>query len=347
MQTTYRAMQVTQPGFLELVERPTPTPGAGEVLIEVDACGICGADVGDIEGADPTLQPPRVPGHEVVGRITALGAHVPSIWKIGQRVGVGRLGGPCGECAQCRQGHFQLCQNQPFVGATCDGGYAEVMLARASGLVSIPDELHAEEAAPILCAGIATFNALKKCGAQAGDTVAILGIGGLGHMALQYARRMGFRVVAVGRGSDIANDALDLGAHLYIDTNEEDAAAKLKAMGGAQAIITTIGAPAVVSPLMAGLAPQGRLVLLGAGKDPLPVSAGHLIVGERSVLGSITGSPWENEKTLDFSVLAGVRPKIEVMPFEQANEAYQRMKSGNVKFRMVLTVGGQRSTEIA
>lgn len=336
MKTTYRAMQVTRPGFLELVERPTPKPGVGEALIEVEACGICGADISDIEGADPTLQPPRVPGHEVVGRIAALGEHTPSIWKVGQRVGIGRLGGPCIECVQCRQGHFELCLNQPFVGATCDGGYAEMMLARASGLVSIPDELNSEEAAPILCAGIATFNALKKCGAQAGDTVVILGIGGLGHMALQYARRMGFRVVAVGRGSDIAKDALGLGAHVYIDTSEEDAVERLKRMGGAHAIVATIGHPATVSALMAGLAPQGRLVLLGAGKDPLPVSAGHLVIGERSMLGSITGTPYENEKTLDFSVLAGIRPKIEVMPLEQANEAYQRMKSGDVKFRMVL-----------
>ncbi|MDZ5460742.1 alcohol dehydrogenase [Azohydromonas lata] len=341
MKTTYRAMQVTRPGTLELVERQTPTPGAGEVLIEVEACGICGADAADIEGADPMLQPPRVPGHEVVGRIAALGTNTPSIWKVGQRVGVGRLGGYCNECIQCRQGRFQLCLNQPFVGATCDGGYAEMMLARSTGLVSIPDELNAEEAAPILCAGIATFNALKKCGAQAGDMVAVLGIGGLGHMALQYARRMGFKVVAVGRDSDIAEDALTLGAHVYIDTSQEDAAAKLKSMGGAQAIVTTIGHSGTVSALMGGLAPQGRLVLLGAGKDPLPVSAGNLVVGERSVLGSITGSPYENEKTLDFSVLAGVRPIIEVMSLEKANEVYQKMKSGDVKFRMVLTMTGR------
>lgn len=338
MKTSYRAMQVGRSGFLELVERKTPTPGNGEVLIEVEACGICGADAADIERADPSLKPPRVPGHEVVGRIVALGANTPSIWKIGQRVGVGRLGGYCGECSQCRQGHFQLCQNQDFVGSTCDGGYAEMMLARATGLVSIPDELSSEEAAPILCAGIATFNALKKCGAQAGDLVVILGIGGLGHMALQYARRMGFKVVAVGRGDDIAEDALKLGAHLYIDTQQEDAATKLQSLGGAQAIVTTIGHADTVSALLKGLAPQGRLVLLGAGKDPLPVSAGHLVVGERSVLGSITGSPFDNEKTLDFSVLAGVRPMIEVMPLDRAREAYQKMKSGDVKFRIVLSM---------
>src|SRR5919199_4718485 len=236
MKKTYRAMQVTSPGILELVERETPTPGTGEVLIAVEACGICGADAADIEGADPSRQPPRVPGHEVVGRIVAIGGGVPSIWKLGQRVGVGRLGGHCNECAQCRQGRFQLCRNQPFVGASCDGGYAEMMVARGTGLVSIPDELNSAEAAPILCAGIATFNALKKSGAEAGDLVAVLGIGGLGHIALQYARKMGFRVAAVGRGQDIAKDALRLGAHAYIDTNQEDVAGKLKSMGGAKAI---------------------------------------------------------------------------------------------------------------
>lgn len=338
MKASYRAMQVSRPGTLELAERETPTPGNGEVLIEVEACGICGADAADIEGADPSLQPPRVPGHEVVGRIVAIGANAPSIWKLGQRVGVGRLGGHCNECAQCRQGRFQLCENQPFVGASCDGGYAEMMLARSTGLVSIPDELDSAEAAPILCAGIATFNALKKSGAEAGDLVAILGIGGLGHMALQYARKMGFKVAAVGRGQDIAEEALQLGAHLYIDTGSEDAAARLKVQGGAQAIVTTIGNADAVTALMPGLAPRGRLVLLGAGKEPLPVSAGQLVVGERSVLGSITGTPYENEKALDFSILTGVRPRIETMPLERAFEAYQKMKSGDVAFRMVLTM---------
>ncbi|MBV6303904.1 alcohol dehydrogenase [Candidimonas humi] len=339
MKAYYRAMQVPRPGVLELVQRKTPVPGAGEVLIEVEACGICGADAGDIEKADPALQPPRVPGHEVVGRIAALGSGVAPVWHIGQRVGVGRLGGHCKQCAQCRQGQFQLCRNQPFVGSTCDGGYAEMMLARETGLVSIPDELASEQAAPILCAGIATFNALKKCGAQAGDTVAVFGIGGLGHMALQYARRMGFKVVAIGRGDDIAADAMALGAHVYIDTDKEDAATALQAMGGAQAILATIGQSAAVSVLMNGLAPQGRLVVLGIGKDPLQVATGHLVSGERSVLGSITGTPYDNEKTLGFSVLAGVRPMIETLPLERAAEAYQRMKSGEVRFRMVLTMG--------
>lgn len=338
MKSTYRAMQVAQPGILQLVERPTPSPGAGEVLIAVEACGICGADVGDIERLDAALPLPRVPGHEVVGRIAAIGEGTPSIWKVGQRVGVGRLGGHCNECAQCRQGNFQLCLNQPVVGRTCDGGYAEMMLARSTGLVAIPDELSADEAAPILCAGIATFNALKKCGAQAGDVVAILGIGGLGHLAVQYARRMGFKVVAVGRGQDIVQDVMTLGAHVYVDTTKHDTGEALKHLGGAAAVVTTISNPSAVASALAGLAPEGRLVVLGAGKDELTVPAGFLVGGERQLLGSITGSPYENERALQFSVLADVRPQIELMTLEQANEAYQRMKSGNVKFRMVLTV---------
>jgi alcohol dehydrogenase len=335
-------MQVTTPGMLELVERKTPEPGRGEVLIEIEACGICGADASAIESVDPSLHPPRVPGHEVVGRIIAIGEGAPSIWRLGQRVGVGRFGGHCNECVQCRQGRFQLCENQPVVGASCDGGYAEMMIARGTGLVAIPDELNSEEAAPILCAGIATFNALKKSGAEAGDLVAVLGIGGLGHMALQYASKMGFKVAAVGRGQDIAEDALKLGAHGYIDTAKQDAAGKLQSMGGANAVIATISHAETVSSLIAGLAPRGRLVLLGTGKDPLSVSPRHLVSGERRVVGSITGTPYENEKTLDFSVLTGVRPQIETLPLEKAFEAYQRMRSGNVKFRMVLTMKGAR-----
>ncbi|WFU11862.1 alcohol dehydrogenase catalytic domain-containing protein (plasmid) [Rhizobium sp. CB3090] len=341
MNATYRAIQVGAAGELELTERMTPAPGAGEVLIAVEVCGICGADASDIDRADPALQPPRVPGHEVVGRIIALGPNTPSIWKIGQRVGVGRLGGHCNECSECRRGHFNLCRNQPVLGSSCDGGYAEMMIARATGLVSIPDELSSEEAAPILCAGIATFNALKKCGAEAGDTVVILGIGGLGHMALQYARKMGFRVVAVGRGEDIAADALELGAHRYIDTNKEHAADEINAMGSAKAILTTIANPVAVTALMPALSPEGRLIVLGVGKDPLPVSTGYLVGAERGVIGSMTGAPFENEKTLNFSALSGVRPRIETMPLERASEAVQKMRSGAANFRIVLTMGDQ------
>lgn len=335
---TYRAMQVTRPGYLELVERETPMPGAGEVLIEVEACGMCGADIGDIEQADAFLTPPRVPGHEIVGRIAALGAGTPAFWKIGQRVGVGRLGGHCNACTQCWRGEFQLCRNQPIVGASCDGGYAEMVVARATGLVSIPDALSSEEAAPILCAGIATFNALRRCGAQPGDAVAILGIGGLGHMALQYARKMGFKVIAIGRGTDIAEDVAALGAHLYLNTDVVDAASALQKMGGVQAMVATIGNAATVSALIPGLAPQGRLVVLGVGKEALSVAARHLVAGERQVHGSLTGTPYECERSLDFSVLVDVRPRFQTMPLERAAEAYRRLKQGDVKFRMVLTM---------
>ncbi|WP_419709712.1 alcohol dehydrogenase [Pseudomonas sp. NFX224] len=335
---THKAIQVTRAGVLELVEQETQVPGEGEVLIQVQACGICGADAGAIEGLEAGLQFPRVPGHEVVGRIIALGVGTSKIWRVGQRVGVGRLGGHCNVCEQCRQGNFNLCSDQPVVGSTQDGGYAQMMITRATGLVAIPDALGLVEAAPLLCAGIATFNALRKSGAQAGDLVAIQGIGGLGHLALQYARRMGFKVVAIGRGDDIAEDALQLGAHHYIDTQVEDAVVRLKKMGGAQVILTTITDSAAVSPLMSGLAPQGRLVVVGVGREPLSIMPGTLVGGERSVQGSITGTPYESEKTLDFSVMADVRALIETMPLEQAWEAYQRVRSGSVRFRMVLTM---------
>lgn len=338
MRKTYRAMQVTRPGGLEFVERSTPEPGAGEVLLEVEACGICGADAGAIEGLEPGIEYPRVPGHEVVGRIAAIGPGVAPTWKAGQRVGVGRKGGPCLECPQCRRGEFNLCGRQPITGSSRDGGYAEMMLARGTGLVSIPEELGSDDAAPLLCAGLATFNGLRKSGAQAGDLVAIQGIGGLGHLAVQYARRMGFKVVAVGRGAEIAEDARKLGAHVYVDAGAEDAVARLKAMGGAQVILTTITDSDAASALMPGLAPQGRLLVVGVGRSPLQVPPGALVGGERIVQGAITGSAYETEKTLDFSVLADIRPMIETVPLERAFEAYQRMRSGQSRFRMVLTM---------
>ncbi len=339
MDVRYRAMQVTIPGKLELVEREIQQPGPGEILIRVEACGICGADAGVIEGRESGVQYPRVPGHEVVGRIEALGPGVSPRWTVGRRVGVGRFGGPCGECMQCRRGQFQLCRNQPVIGSSHDGGYAEMLIARSSGLISIPDQLTSVEAAPLLCAGLATFNALKKSGAQAGDTVAILGIGGLGHMAIQYARRMGFKVVAVGRGSDIAESAKRLGAHVYIDTHHEDAVVCLQEMGGADVIMSTITDSAVVSSIFPALAPGGKLIMVGVGRDPVAVQPGQIVGGERAVMGSITGSPYESEKTMDFSVLADIRPLIETMPLEKAADAYHRMISGEAKFRMVLTMG--------
>lgn len=345
MRSSYRAMQVTKSGTLELVSRSTPSPQAGQVLVEVEACGICGADVGDIERYDPSLQPPRVPGHEVVGRIAALGDCVSRLWKLGQRVGIGRLAGYCNECSECRRGTFELCQNQLVMGSTCDGGYAEMVLAQQTGLVSIPEDLNSADAAPILCAGIATFNALKKSGAQAGDLVAVHGIGGLGHMAVQYAQKMGFEVVALGRGSDIAEDVHDLGAHHYIDTKCDDATGALQRMGGARAILTTAGDSEASAALVLGLAPQGTLVVLSTSKAPLPIATGYMVRRELGVIGSITGSPYEIERALAFSVLADIRPQIEVLPLERANEAYQRMKSGQARFRMVLAPTPRHSAQ--
>lgn len=335
MKQTYRAVQASAPGVLELVERARPTPAPTEVLLAVEACGVCGADAGDINALRDT---PRVPGHEVVARIIETGASVPAMWKPGMRVGVGRLGGHCNECSLCRQGFFQLCRNQHFVGSSCDGGYAEMMLARGTGLVAIPDELTSVDAAPLLCAGLATFNAMRKSGALAGDLVAIQGIGGLGHLALQYARKMGFRVVAVGRGADIAGEVKALGSHRYIDTNVEEPVEALQAMGGAQLILTTITDSAAACGLVPALAPKGKFLVVGVGKTPLTVAPGFMVSGERVLEGSITGTPYEAERTLDFSVLADIRPAIETMPLERAREAYARMVSGKAQFRVVLTM---------
>lgn len=336
MKNTFQAIQASQTGELELVERIVPTPKKDEVLIAVEACGICGADAMTIENPNPATFP-CIPGHEVVGRIVAIG-DPDDYWKIGQRVGVGRLGGHCNQCPECRQGLFNLCNHQPIMGSTHDGGYAEMMIAKETGLVAIPDELSSVEAAPLLCAGIATFNALKKSDAQAGDTVAILGIGGLGHLAIQYARRMGFRVVAIGRGQDIAELTHTLGAHIYIDTQLENAVDSLNELGKAQAILTTITNGEISSGLFSALATQGKLIVVGVGKEPLVISSPLLVGGERTVQGSITGTPFEVGKTLDFSVLADVRAKTEVFPLHQAQQAYQRVKTGNAQFRVVLTM---------
>ncbi|MDQ8951500.1 alcohol dehydrogenase [Acinetobacter rudis] len=336
MKNSYQAIQASALGKLELVMRTVPAPNKDEVLIAVEACGICGADAMTIENPNPDSFP-RIPGHEVVGRIVAIGDPNSNYWKIGQRVGVGRLGGHCNQCDECRQGLFNLCSHQPVMGSTHDGGYAEMMIAKETGLISIPDELSSVEAAPLLCAGIATFNALKKSGAQAGDTVAILGIGGLGHLAIQYARRMGFKVVAIGRGEDIKSLTKKLGAHIYIDTNIENAVEQLKILGKAQVILSTITNGEISSALFAGLLPQGKLIVVGVGKEPLVISSPLLVGGERTVQGSITGTPYEVEKTLNFSLLTDVRAMIETYPLEHAHEAYTKVRTGKVTFRAVLT----------
>ncbi|MCW9717020.1 alcohol dehydrogenase catalytic domain-containing protein [Avibacterium sp. 21-599] len=326
---TYTAFQAIN-GELQEVRLPIPSPNNEQVLIKVEACGICGADKNDVANA----KVPRVVGHEVIGRIVVVGKNVPKRWAIGQRVGVGRLGGHCNECDTCRRGTFNLCPNQTIIGATADGGYAEYVLVRHTGLVSVPNELDPVQSAPLLCAGLATFNALKKSGAEAGDLVAIVGVGGLGHLAVQYAVKMGFEVAAIGRKTELAERVYALGAHHYL--TGDNIVQQLQHLGGAKAIISTINHADTVAEIVKSLAPQGKLVLLGGDKTPLALSIGQFIGGERSVIGSLTGTPLENEKTLKFSRLSHIQAQIERYPLSQAKTAFERMKSGEVRFRAVL-----------
>jgi len=335
---TYRAVQVTKPGNLEVVEREVTTPGPGQVRIRVEACGVCHSDVLTVEGADPNVRYPRVPGHEVVGKIDALGEGV-SLWKVGQRVGVGFLAGYCGHCTPCREGDFVNCQNQPVSGVASDGGYAEVMIADAHALAAVPDALASAEAAPLLCAGLTTYNAIRNAPARTGDLVAIQGIGGLGHLGVQFANRMGFRVAALGTGADKEELARTLGAHHYIDTQREDPAAALQALGGAKVILATAPSGKAMSRLIGGLRARGRMVVVGVGTDLIEVNPAELVFGSRSLEGALTGSPIDAEETLAFSLLAGVRPRIETMPLEAAAEAYGKMMRGEARFRMVLVMG--------
>jgi alcohol dehydrogenase, propanol-preferring len=335
MTNTYKAVEAFEPGKLRVVERPVPDPGAGQVRIRVEACGICHTDVATVMGSYPGLKLPRVPGHEVVGRIEALGSGV-SRWKVGQRVGVGLIAGEDGVCEPCRRGDTVNCQNPVVLGVTVDGGYAEVMIAEARGIASIPDELSSAEAAPLLCAGITTYNALRSAGLRGGDLVAVQGIGGLGHLGVQFARHMGFRTVAIGRGRDKEKLSKDLGAHVYIDAAAEDAAAALQRMGGARAILATGTNGDAMGPLVSGLAVRGKFIVVGVPGDPIQLNAFPLVFGGRSIYGSLTGTPIDSEDTLAFSVLENIRPMIETLPLEQAAEAYARMTEGKARFRMVL-----------
>ena len=335
MSGTYKAMEVSAPGELRLVERAVPEPGAGQVRIRVEACGVCHTDATTITGVYPGLKLPRVPGHEVVGRIEALGSGV-SRWKIGQRVGVGFLAGEDGTCEPCRRGDIVNCLNPVIPGVTADGGYAEVMIAEARGIAAIPDELSSAEAAPLLCAGITTYNALRNAGLRGGDLVAVQGIGGLGHLGLQFARHMGFRTAAIGRGRDKEKLAKDLGAHIYVDVATEDPAVVLQRLGGARAILATAPNGDGMGPLVSGLAPRGKLIVLGVPFDPIQLSAFPLVFGGRAIYGSLTGTPIDNEDTLAFSVLENIRPTIETVPLERAAEGYARMMEGKARFRMVL-----------
>jgi len=335
MAKTYKAVEVSAPGSLRVVERAISEPGPGQVRIRVEACGICHTDAATVMGFYPGLTLPRVPGHEVVGRIEALGSGV-SKWKIGQRVGVGLIAGEDGVCEPCRRGDTVNCQNPVSSGVTADGGYAEVMIAEARGLAAIPDELSSAEAAPLLCAGITTYNALRNAGLRGGDLVAVQGIGGLGHLGVQFARHMGFRTVAIGRGRDKEKLAKDLGAHAYIDAAAEDAAGVLQRMGGARAILATGTSGDAMGPLVSGLAARGKLIVVGVPQDQMQLSAFPLVFGGRSIYGSLTGTPIDNEDTLAFSVLENIRPMIETAPLEQAADAYARMMQGKARFRMVL-----------
>jgi propanol-preferring alcohol dehydrogenase len=280
---------------------------------------------------------PRVPGHEAVGVIDMLGAGVEG-WTVGQRVGVGFLGGSCGRCEQCRGGDLVNCRNQEYTGVQHDGGYAEVLIAKATGLMFIPAELSAVAAAPLLCAGLTTFSALRNAPAKAGDLVAVLGIGGLGHLGVQYARHMGFEVVAIQRGADKEGLARKLGAHHYIDSASADPGQALQELGGAALVIATASGSKGVAQLVKGLRPRGKIIVLGASPDPIEVSSPDFIYGSRSIEGAMTGDPATGDATLKFSALAGVAAMIETMPLEQAAEAYAKMKSGKASFRMVLTM---------
>ena len=335
MKGTYKAVEVSAPGVLRVVERPILEPGPGQVRIRVEACGICHTDSATVNGVYPGLALPRVPGHEVVGRVEALGNGV-SRWQIGQRVGIGLIAGEDGTCEPCRRGDAVNCQNPVVSGVTADGGYAELMVTEARGLASIPDELSSVEAAPLLCAGITTYNALRNGGLRGGDLVAVQGIGGLGHLGVQFARHMGFHTVAIGRGDDKAKLARDLGAHLYIDTSVDDAAVVLQKMGGARAILATAPSGNAMGPLVSALATRGKLIVVGVPRDQLQLSAFPLVFGGRSVYGALTGTAIDQEDTLAFSVLEHIRPMVETVPLEQAASAYTRMMEGKARFRMVL-----------
>jgi D-arabinose 1-dehydrogenase-like Zn-dependent alcohol dehydrogenase len=335
---TMRVMQVPAAGAaFEMVERPIPEPPAGSVRIRVEACGICHSDFLTKAGAMPGIQFPRVPGHEIAGVIDALGDGVVG-WKTGQRVGVGWHGGYCGHCEACRRGNFFACELGRITGITYDGGYAEYVIAFSNAIARIPDELSATEAAPLVCAGVTTFNALRNSGARAGETVAVLGLGGLGHLGVQFAAKMGFRTVAIARGKDKEALARELGAHDYIDSAASDPAAELLKLGGARVVLATVTNAAAMTATIGGLGANGSLMILGAPHEPLSVSAFPLIGGRRSIDGWYSGTSIDSEDTLAFSELTGVRPMTEEYPLEQAAEAYERMMSGDARFRVVLTM---------
>lgn len=335
--STMRVVQVSQPnGPLEIVERPVPEPGPGTVRIRVQACGVCHSDSLVKEGVMPGIQYPRIPGHEVAGVIDAVGEGVPN-WSVGQRVGVGWHGGYCGHCDPCRRGELFACETHQVTGLTFDGGYGEYMIAPATAVARLPEELDPIEAAPLMCAGITTFNALRNSGARPGDVVAILGLGGLGHLGVQYAAKMGFHTVAIARGPDKAPLAQQLGAAVYIDSRAQDPAAELQKLGGARAILATVTQGDAMAAAQGGLAVNGTLLVIGAAPS-LEASPLFLLAGRRSIKGWYSGTSIDSQDTAEFSVRTGVRSMNEVYPLERAPEAYDRMMSGSARFRVVLSI---------
>jgi alcohol dehydrogenase/propanol-preferring alcohol dehydrogenase len=338
MATKMKAAQISTPGgAFELVERDIPEPSARQVRVKIDACGICHSDVLVKDGLWPGLQYPRVPGHEIAGRIDAVGSAVVQ-WTKGQRVGVGWHGGHCFVCDQCRRGDFAMCIKRTITGIDFDGGYAEYMIVGAEAVAAIPNDLPPEEVGPFMCAGVTVYNALRNSGARGGDLVAIHGIGGLGHLGVQYARQMGFKTVAIGRGKDKESLARKLGAHHYIDTDAGDGAGALQKLGGARVILATAPSAKAMAPLIEGLSPNGMLLIPAAPPDPLTFSVLPLIMGKRSVAGCYSGTAKDSQDTLEFSALAGVHPMIEKYPLSRVAEAYEQMHSGKVRFRVVLTM---------
>jgi propanol-preferring alcohol dehydrogenase len=334
---TYRAVHAVGPGKLELTEKPLLDPLAGYVRIRVEACGVCHSDSATVEGILP-IKWPRVPGHEVVGRIDLVGEGVEG-WVVGQRVGVGFLAGSCGHCEYCRDGDLVNCVNQGFTGVQQNGGYAEVMIAKASSLMAVPDDLSSVDAAPLLCAGLTTFSALRNSPARAGDLVAVLGVGGLGHLGVQYARHMGFEVIAIDRGGDDkAELAKKLGAHHYVDSAVTDIAKALQERGGAQVVLVTASGGKAVAAAVKGLRRGGVVISLGATDEPIELSAFELLFKSLGVAGALTGTPAAGDATLRFSALSDVAAMVETMPLERAPEAYAKMMSGQARFRMVLTM---------
>jgi D-arabinose 1-dehydrogenase-like Zn-dependent alcohol dehydrogenase len=336
MKMQMKVAQVSKPGGdFELVERDIPEPGPGQVRVKVEVCGICHSDVLVKDGLWPGLPYPRVPGHEVAGRIDALGAGV-TAWAKGTRVGVGWHGGHDFVCNECRRGDFAMCANRQITGISYDGGYGEYMLAPAEALAAIPDQLPAEEAGPFMCAGVTVYNALRNSGARPGDVVAVQGIGGLGHLGVQYARKMGFETVALGRGADKEPLAKKLGAHHYIDSKAVDTVAELQKLGGARVILATAPSAGAISQVVDGLGINGNLLIPAAPNEPLTVSILPLILGRRQISGWYSGTARDSQDTLEFSALSDVHPMIEKFPLSQVTEAYERMHSGKVRFRVVL-----------